>query len=164
MPLAQPLRPTSVVDDELLVAYGAAPTTLAPTAAAGVERHLRHCTRCVQTLRHMMRLHRELEKATPEAVTPVVAPEPVHAESSSPAARFARMAAQWREGLRALFTPAMWPRAALAAVGVLVLAIGVSRFVAPAGTNEPGRVRDVERVAMVEVSVDTAGYARPGVR
>ena len=36
------------LDDEMLVAYGAAPANLAPATLQGVERHLRHCARCVE--------------------------------------------------------------------------------------------------------------------
>lgn len=151
------------LDDELLVAYAVATTTRAPTTVAGVERHLRRCTRCVRTLQRTMRLQLQMEDTAADARTPVAAPEPLRAAASHPPAGFAGVASQWWESVRALFMPALWPRTAFAALGILVLTIGVSQFVAPPVTTEIDRVRDAGPKGTVEVSVTIAGYARPAV-
>ncbi len=150
------------LDDELLVAYAVSPGKVAATTAAGIEEHLRQCTRCVGALQRTMRLQGQMEDA-PDTRTAVAAAEPLRAAAPHVRIGVSKLASQWLENVRALLTPALWPRAALAAVGVLVLAIGVTRFVASRVSIEGDRVRGAERVAAVEITADTASYARPAL-
>jgi hypothetical protein len=63
---------------------------------------------------------------------------------------------RWR-----FITPATWPRAALAAAAVLVLAIGITRFIQPSNQLREMRARSGERVEMIEITADTPGHVRP---
>jgi hypothetical protein len=143
------------LDEEALVAYAAAATTVLPRPVAEIERHLQHCVRCVGALQHLMRLPQQVEAAAGPATE-------VRRVVAAPTAAAARATAlRWFERARDLFTPGMWPRAAWAAAAVLVLAIGVSRFVGSRGDYQQSRARSAEQVALVEVTADTPGHARP---
>ncbi|MFI5397349.1 MAG: zf-HC2 domain-containing protein [Candidatus Binatia bacterium] len=143
------------IDEETLVAYATAAPAAPPPAAAEIERHLQHCTRCVGALQHLMRLPQQVEAAArPETEVRSVVAAPMAAGARATALR-------WFERVRDLFTPGMWPRAAWAAAAVLVLAIGVSRFVGSGVDYSQPRPRSAEQVALVEVTADTAGHARP---
>jgi hypothetical protein len=69
----------------------------------------------------------------------------------------------WWQWLRESLTPTVWPRAALAAVAVLVLAIGLTRFIQSTNQLPQMRARSGEQVEMVEITVDTPGRARPAL-
>jgi Putative zinc-finger len=143
------------IDDETLVAYASAAPTALPPAAAEIERHLQHCVRCVGSLQDLMRFPQQVEAAAGSETD-------VRRGLASPPAVGARAAGlRWFERVRDVFTPGMWPRAAWAAVAVLVLAIGVSRFVGSGVEYSQPRPRSAGQVALVEVTADTPGYARP---
>ena len=70
----------------------------------------------------------------------------------------------WWQWLRESLTPTIWPRAALAAAAVLVLAIGVTRFIQPSDQLQQMRARSGERVDMVEITDRHARPCPPGAR
>jgi len=164
-------------DTETLAAYGAG--ALDAPAAAEVERHLQQCARCVPALQHIIMLQRQMQ---PEPVAETIATEavPGRAVAPSPATlplwkrgikgdlffpargRVASLTSWW-QWLRDSLTPTMWPRAALAAVAVLVLAIGITRFIQPSNQLQEMHARSGERVEMVEITADTPGRARPAL-
>jgi hypothetical protein len=69
----------------------------------------------------------------------------------------------WWTRLRELLMPPAWPRAALAAAAVLVLAIGITRFIQPTGRSQEMRARSGGQIETVEITADTAGRARPAL-
>jgi len=155
-PVGSPTAPASgeCPDEETLVAYAAATTAL-PREVAAVERHLQHCFRCVGALQHLMRLPQQVEAAAgPETEVGRVVPAPTAAGARA-------ITLRWLDRLGDLFRPGMWPRAAWAMAAVLVLAIGASRFVGSGVDYQQSRARSAEQVALVEVTADTPGHARP---
>jgi anti-sigma factor RsiW len=153
-------------DAETLVAYGAA--TLDARRAAEVEQHLHACARCVRVAQHGMILQRQMQPELAAAANATDA-VPDRALASSPVSlplwkrgTKGDLSAWW-QWLRDSLTPTMWPRAALAAVAVLVLAIGITRFIQSPNQLQQMHARSGEQVEMVEITADTPGRARPAL-
>ncbi len=147
------------IDEESLVAYAVAPAALGEAAVISIERHLRECARCTGALQGAMHAQRRLEDRPAESVA---AGEPLVAAPPRPMIARADRASRWLDSLRARFTPALFPTAAVAAAA-LAVALGVSRFMVRPADIAPDQVRDASGGAMVELSTDIAGYARPAV-
>jgi anti-sigma factor RsiW len=148
-------------DAETLVAYGAA--ALNASAAADVERHLQACGRCVRVAQSITTLNRQLQGEPPaEAMVAADATERTKVRGTV-RPRVIETVSVWWQWLRESLTPTVWPRAALAAVAVLVLAIGLTRFIQSTNQLPQMRARSGEQVEMVEITVDTPGRARPAL-
>jgi len=146
-------------DAEILVAYRAA--ALDASAAADVERHLHACARCVHVAQSITAFTRELQNEPPAEAT-VAAGAIERAEvRGTVRARVPGTVSAWWQWLRELLTPTVWPRAALAAAAVLVLAIGITRFIQPSSQPQQMHARSGEQVEIVEITADTPGRARP---
>jgi len=162
-----PVGPADCIDAETLIAYGAAADALVSSAAVQVEAHLQRCARCVEALRHVMALQRQMTDAAPAAAASELATvseaAPMHSVASAASRRLARALTEWRRRLGALLTPSMWPAAALATAAVVVLVIGVARLMLPGAQWQEMRVRSGERAVVVEVTAATVGRARPAV-
>jgi hypothetical protein len=155
-------------DAETLVAYGTAPAAVESTAAVNIERHLQQCERCVDALRTIMTLHRQMleHEGTTEAQVAsaaVSAAVPFRGALKGQRQRLVERTRQWWDGLRAFVTPSRWPPAALATATAIVLAIGVSRLLLPGAQFQEMRGRGAGHIVTVEVTTDTAGHARPAV-
>lgn len=151
-------------DSETLVAYCVA--TLDARNAAEVEIHLRGCARCLQAAQHVMRLQRQMERKSSAGSAPF-AVRLFFGRRPTPRAGQRRLKPAATEGPRVLargmLAPAAWPRATLAAAAMLVLAIGVTRFVLPSRDIQQMHGRSGEHAATVEITSDTAGRARPAM-
>jgi anti-sigma factor RsiW len=153
-------------DAEILVAYRAA--ALDASAAADVERHLQQCARCVPALQHIIMLQRQMQ---PEPVAETIATEAVFGRAVAPSPVTLPLwkrgmkgdLSSWWQWLRESLTSTAWPRAALAAAAVLVLAVGITRFIQPSNQLQEMHGRSGEHAAMVEMTADTDGHARPAL-
>jgi anti-sigma factor RsiW len=146
-------------DAETLVAYGAA--TLDASAAADVERHLHACARCVRVAQSITVLTRQLQNEPPAKATVSTSAIERAEMRATVRPRLTGTASAWWQWLRESLTPTVWPRAAFAAAVVLVLAIGITRFIQPLNQLQEMHGRSGERVEMVEITADTPGRARP---
>ena len=145
---------TDCPDAERLLAYCGA--TLDTTAETLVEEHLRHCAQCVAAVQHFVRLGRQMERdEKPSAVVAAPAHAAIAARHSAGRVAIAALRAWW-EQLGDLLTPRLWAGGAVA-FAVLVLAIGVTRFLGPPAMQERGGAAP----AMVVLTADAVGRARP---
>ena len=146
-------------DAETLVAYCTASPSADPAGTARVERHLRECEACVRAVAHIMTLEQQRQRSAAPAAAAAASPARVRTRAAG--REVMEAAAAWWQRLRETLMPNVWAGSALAATAALVLALGVSRLMQPAGPAEEMRLRGAQPGVTVEIAADTVGRVRP---
>ena len=146
-------------DAETLVAYCTASPSADPAGTARVERHLRECEACVRAVAHIMTVEQQRQRSAAPAAAAAASPARVRTRAAG--REVMEAAAAWWQRLRETLMPNVWAGSALAATAALVLALGVSRLMQPAGPAEEMRMRGAQPGVTVEIATDTVGRVRP---